>query len=610
MRISRMILLFMVAIAALSYRSDGQSARPISEQLRLAGVAPRGAMVYIQARDLSALMKMWTASAARKQFYDSKSFTSFSKSHAYLKLQDRKKDFETALGFGLDESRLAELAGTASAVAVYDIGKLELVFITEVARERAIATAMFKQAPQFQERSSDNGAYYVRDVTTDGGRLNQQFCFAHAAGKLLVTTSEGLMIRALANAKSAGTDSLLADVSATAELAKGFASHDVTMWLDQTRLNRSRHFNNYWIHHNVGALAGIETGLIDLRFTTAGLAEQRWFKTAGATQSAGTLTNEQANALIKFAPADTQLIELRGESATNDLLSKKVSQALFGKLPDESAAVGEVPDYSRDTSTEGDEDVRVERYRRLDQRFDKDVDDEQATKPVSQRTEPPKSPVEQPGARFEKSVTALLANVSPAGYSKMVRSKLEAAKPFVTFERAIVIEMRSEQPIDRAALERAITNEMRERFVVTGVEPGLSWQEESQVRYLAQSLLDQGAAYSISGKYLVLASSKDFARDILRAASSAAATKVEGTFDYYGVVRVADAKPVFDKLMSKLDGKVEESAAKTDDEEETTEVKFFSENLSSFIAATSVREFRARRQTDGAVIVEQVFYSW
>jgi hypothetical protein len=609
MRISRMILLFAVAIAALAHQSDGQSARPVSEQLRLAAITPRGAMVYVQARDLSSLMKMWSSSSARNQFYKSKSFAAFSQSRAFLKLQDRRKDFETALGFGLDESRLVELAGAASAIAVYDIGRLELVFVTEVPRERAIATAMFKQAPQFQERSSDNGLYYVRDVTTDGGRLNQQFCFAHTAGKLLVTTSEGLMIRALANAKQSA-DSLLADVTATAELAKGFTSHDVTMWLDQARLNRSRHFNNYWIHRSVASFSNIESGLIDLRFTPAGLSEQRWFKMTAATQTASVLSNEQANALIKFAPADAQFIELRGISSTNDLLSNRVSQALFGKLPDESEAAGEVPDYSRDTSTEGDEDVRVERYRRLDQRFDRDIDDEKAPKPEGQTAAAAKAPAEPPGARFEKSVSAILANVSAGGYSKMVRSKLDPAKPFVTFERAIVIEMRSEQAIDRAALERAITNEMRERFVVTGVEPGLAWQDDAQVRYLAQSLLEQGAAYSISGNYLVLASSREFARDILRAASSAATAKVEGTFEYYGVVRVADAKPVFDKLMSKLDGKVEAFASRTDDEEESSDVKFFSENLSSFISATTVREFRARRQTDGAVMIEQVFYSW
>lgn len=600
----------MVAVAALAHQSDGQSARPVSEQLRLASITPRGAMVYVQARDLAALMKLWIASPVRDKFYKSKNFAAFAQSHAYLKLQDRKKDFETALGFGLDEGRLAELAGGASAVAVYDIGKLELVFVTEVGRERAIATAMFKQAPQFQERSSDSGVYYVRDVTTDGGRLNQQFCFAHASGKLLVTTSEGLMIRALANAKSAGADSLLADVTATAELAKGFTAHEVTMWLDQTRLNRSRHFNNYWIHRNVAAFANIESGLIDLRITPAGLAEQRWFKLTAAGQQASALSNEQANALMKFAPADTQLIELRGASATGDLLSKQVSQALFGKLPDEAEAVGEVPpDYSRDTSTEGDEDVRVERYRRLDQRFDKDVDDDKAPRPQP-ASAAAKAPAAPPADRFEKSVSAILANISAAGYSKMARSKSDAAKPFVTFERAVVVEMSADQAVDRAALERAITTEMRERFVVAGVEPGLAWQDDAQVRYVAQSLLEQGAAYAVSGKYLVLASSREFARDILRAAASAATAKIEGTFEYYGVVRVADAKPVFDKLMSKLDGKVDASASRADDEEESSEVKFFSENISSFISSTAFREFRARRQTDGAVMVEQVFYSW
>jgi hypothetical protein len=72
---------------------------------------------------------------------------------------------------------------------------------------------------------------------------------------------------------------------------------------------------------------------------------------------------------------------------------------------------------------------------------------------------------------------------------------------------------------------------------------------------------------------------------------------------------VADAKPVFDKLMSKLDGKVEVAASQPD-EEESSDVKFFSENLSSFISSTTIREVRARRQTDGAVMVEQLFYSW
>jgi len=93
-----------IAVLALGHRSDGQQARSIADQLKLAGAMPRGAMLYLQASDLAALMKTWLASPVRSQFYDSASFASFQKSRVYLKLQDRKKDIETAIGIGLDEN--------------------------------------------------------------------------------------------------------------------------------------------------------------------------------------------------------------------------------------------------------------------------------------------------------------------------------------------------------------------------------------------------------------------------------------------------------------------------------------------------------------------------
>lgn len=228
MKTNRMIATIILAIVALWHRSDGQPQRPIAEQMRLAGVMPRGALVYVQARDLNALMKTWMASPVRDRFYKSKSYTAFTHSRVYLKLQDRMNDFEKAVGFGLNEARVAELAGGLSAVSIYDIGKLEMVFVTEVSRERAIATSMFKLAPQFEERSADGSVYYVRDVTSDGGRLNQQFCFAHTGNKLILTTTEGLMIRALKNAKAPADDSLLVDVMALAGQARGFSPHELT----------------------------------------------------------------------------------------------------------------------------------------------------------------------------------------------------------------------------------------------------------------------------------------------------------------------------------------------------------------------------------------------
>lgn len=607
MRISKILLLIAIAVLALSHKSDGQQARPVNEQLRLASVMPRGALVYLQVRDLNLLMKTWLASPVHNNFYNSASFKNFEKSNVALKFQSRKEEFEKVLGFSVDEARLAELAGGTSAVAIYDIGKLELVFVTEVTREKVLLNTLFRNLPQFQERPAKEGSYYVREVTTDAGRLTQQFCFAHVDGKLLVTTTEGLMIRALANAKAAGDDALLPDVLAITNQARSFNAQDVTLWLDQAKLNRNQLFRSYWIYGNIKAqsadsLSGIESGLINLKFEPTGITEQRWFKLTGNPR-AGHLSGEQSTAFLKFAPRDAQLVEMHaiGGAALNDI----ASQTLFGKAFDEKAVVPE-NDESEDSDSDASESRsarRAERYANLDARFDKDVDDAQAK---SKNHNP------QPKPQRPQTGNPLEAILKPAvAFAEMVRSKDEVGKPFVHFERAVIVELNG--TIDKAQLERTIAGEMRERFVVAGIDPQLAWQDEGDVRFLAQSLLEQGASYSISGKYLVLSSSKEFARDILLAAQTAdARNRLEGDLEFYAIVRLAAAKPVFDKLMRKLDGKVDKPVAKkTDEEEEGNEdIKFFSDNLSSFVSASAIREMRVRRNSAAGILAERVVYTY
>jgi hypothetical protein len=592
MRQSKWIL-FLVLALALAQKSDGQQTQQVSDQLKLAAVMPRGAIVYVQARDLSSLMKTWVASPVRAQFYESPSFKAFSTSHVYLKFQDRKADIEKATGIGLDESRLAEFAGGRSALSIYDIGKLEMVFVTEVPRERAIATLLFKQLPQFQERSAEGASYYAREFTTDNGNLNQQFCFAYSDGKLIVTSTEGLMIRALKNSRQGGEDSALADVMATVQRAAGFSANEVTLWLDQAKLNQNRLFRSYWIHKT--APANIQSGLIDLRITPQGLGERRWFVLKNQTVER-MLTADQANALMRMAPADAQLVEARSLSASREELNESISQTFFGKLPDEASIPNQFTDHS--TSDEG---ARTERYSRLDTRFDMDVDDETAPRAGGKQSSAVKQ--EPAAAQFEKAVDAIIAAAAPAGYCEMARSRVEAGRPFVRFERAIVVEM-NPSAMDRAAFERAITDEMRQRFVVAGIDPNLQWQDDAGVRYLAQSLLEQGAAYAVSGRYLVLSSSREFARDILRSAAAASQARVDGPALFCALVRISDARPVFDTLMKKLDGPSETA------EGEEPPVRFFSDNLSSLVAATAFREMRIRREVAGDVMTERVVYSW
>ena len=650
MKIIRLSLLSVVMVGALLHQSDGQQSSPLDEQLKLAAAMPKGALLYIQARDLSALMKRWLASPVRKDFYASPSFDSFSQSHLYLKLQNRKADFDNALGFSIDEDRLAELAGGASAVSIYDIGKLEMVFVTEVPRVKAIQTTLFKAAPHFQQKTASGATYYAHDVTTDGGRLDQQFCFAYTGGKLIVTTTEGLMNRALAGlAGGGGADSLLSDVVATGQQATGFAAHDVTLWVDQSKLNKNRHFINYWIYHNTAdrdanSISNIQTGLMDLSLAADGMQEKRWFvvKPADSVQTGTTaISGEQASALMKFAPFGAGIVEVNGAPRASQTLADAVSRTLFGKLPDDAATGTGTPPSDNSTSTNrGD---RNERYSQLDQRFDTDVDDDTL---LSSNAASSDGSVTNGGSakvigdaaarRFGKNIAPILAAISPIGYCEIVRAKADQGKPFVTFERAIVIEMKGDAAIDREMFERTITDEFRSRFMIAGVASPVQWQDDTSVRYLSQSLLQQGASYSVSGKYLVLTSSKEFAKDILKAATAApdaptttsATAALKGQVDLYAVVHIAASKPVFDTLMSKLDRNSDQGGAnasggndtdnngdqtngdQSDQSEEKKPVKFFSDNISSLIKALAIRDVRIQRQTTGSIMSEQVNYVW
>ncbi|HSE37872.1 MAG TPA: hypothetical protein VLG74_11255, partial [Blastocatellia bacterium] len=414
--------------------------------------------------------------------------------------------------------------------------------------------------------------------------------------------------------KRASADSLSGDVFALAERAAGFAANNVTMWLDQARLNRNRYFGNYWIHHNSESdLANIESALIDLRFTREGMSEHRWFKMGDGGQGLGlgVMSDEQIAGFMKFAPANAHLVQVHAATAAEDL-SSIIEQSLFGALPEESWSPPEIPDRTR---SRGDEDqlTRFERYSRLDSRFDIDVDDEQAPRrgPAVRDQGSSKPDNQLSASAFAKGVAPLLASVSTTSYCELVRSQSEAGKPFVRFERAIVAQLKPDAAVNRDALERAIVDELRARFVVAGTRPRLDWQDEGAIRFVAQSLLEQGAAYSVSGNYLVLASSKEFASDILQAAKNArpAAERVGSPVDFYALIRVAAAKPAFDALMSKLDGRDQPTLSHVKKDDEEREVKFFSENISSLVAASAIREVRLTRQS-GPIATEQVYYLW
>lgn len=568
------------ALAALLIRSDGQTPAPLGEQLRLAGLFPRGALVYLQAKNLSSLLKRWLASPVRKSFYESKGFEAFSNSRIYLKLQARKKDLEKAIGFGISEERLAAISGGASAICIYDIGNTELMFVTEV--PRAALAPLFRQIPRFQEQTANGITYYSADFATDDGRLSQQFCFAYTRGRLIATTSERLMIMALS--LEGQKDSLLGQILEAAGSIKDFTASDLTLWADVSRLTANRYFNNYWIHGNARELSRIESGLIDLSLTAGGLIERRWFVTK--SDSPGRLlAAEQLRGLLGFVPADAHLASAEAET-DQAALSQAASRALLGKLPPEVEPPREpiAADQTRDRRGEA-----AGRPKRLDPRFDFDIDDDQA--PLGLRPQAKRDAAKPERDHLAEQLEPILAACRPLGHCQIVKSIADPENPFIRFERAIVIETQARA--DSAALERVIAEEVRSRFALAGTKFAFEWKGDGNVRYLEQPLIEMSPSYAIAGKYLILASSQRMAREIAAARGGLAP---ESGAEYHAIVRMGAALAHFRELMSKLEAASEE--------------KYFSENLSSLISASMINQVQITRWSEGKILRERVTYSW
>src|SRR4051812_23646960 len=151
----------------------------------LAGDVPRGALLYAQFSDLPALVKRWDESKLKEQYLSSTNFQQFQSRHLALKLIERWSELNDGIGFPLDTLTVGEAAEDRAALAVYDIGRLEMVFVAPISEEKLAVTKFFKSTDQFEETELPDGTvYYSREMDVEGGRRQQKFAFASLRGRI------------------------------------------------------------------------------------------------------------------------------------------------------------------------------------------------------------------------------------------------------------------------------------------------------------------------------------------------------------------------------------------------------------------------------------------
>ncbi|MGD0200854.1 MAG: hypothetical protein ABSD27_08910 [Bryobacteraceae bacterium] len=237
----------------------------------LARYAPPGPLLIVEAKDFASLLTDWNGSREKQAWLASASYEVFSRSRLFLRLAEVQNEFGAAAGLPPDMPLLDSVAGSESALALYDIGNLQFLYITRLPSARALSTALWQKRSSYETRNSAGLDYFIR---TDAAS-HRVAAFATANDYLLVATREDLIAGALSLlAGKPGADATAERWYAEAVRAAG-PRGDLRLVLNLADLTRTAHFRSYWIQRNVSELRQYGAAIADVHRTAGEIREER-----------------------------------------------------------------------------------------------------------------------------------------------------------------------------------------------------------------------------------------------------------------------------------------------------------------------------------------------
>ena len=467
---------FMLALALGCVVVFWHSRRAASREtpFDLACDVPRGALVYAQFEDLPALLRQWDESQLKRDYLASANYNQFTHRHLALKLLKRWQEFNDALGFTLDTGVITGAADHRTALAIYDIGRLDVVFIAPLSDEKAALTAFFQGKDHFDETALPDGTtYYSREVAADNGRQAQKILFAMLKGRFVLATNEQLLLRALANINAKGRNDSLADEPAFRDLARPVTPHTATVWVDQAKLNKDWYFRKYWAMSDIAQLQNLRAGIFDWEMLPDKWRERREFLLTDKATPRLSLPLPVAQRLARFVPADMPLVHLQTLNGAPSA-APLVRDALFDRLAPVAVAASAKPYYC--SSYELEEDAEGGYYSYLGEKYDTDItadDDEDRT---AQQDAAFRQAQEQ--AALAQLTAALQPTQSFAAATAETMQMLDAPL-FAESRRLAVLSLHAPDKLAASALEEALSGLARNRLMLAGASSSLSWTDRT-----------------------------------------------------------------------------------------------------------------------------------
>jgi hypothetical protein len=447
----------------------GQPAPP-----KLSEFVPAGPLLYLEAKDFGSLLSHWRESQVRQRWLGSANYSAFAQSHLFMRLDEVYKDYAGAAGFAPDTSMLQSIAGSESALALYDIGKLEFLYMTRLPSAKAVETVLWRSRANYTPRKAGGADFYVR--TDASGRV---VAFAATDDVLLLATREDLIAGAL-ELMAHGSGNKMIDEAWFARPSRAAGSvGDLRLVMDFTALSRSPHFRSHWIQRNVSLVRQYTSGISDLFLGAGAIREERLLFRAAASSTESADSQPLAEAL-RLVPEDAGFY--RGWAApepdeTLALLTAKLLNPAVARSERSPDLAPSAPSGATAAGSEADLDTRIDE---------------------------PEFP-DSSGQLLPEALQHLLGADKLTAVVQVEETRPAADAVFIGTNRALVVVRQSAW--DAAAVREAIASAIEGMWTTSRLGAGWTEVNRGEVRYFALDGLVP-LAVAVEGNRLMVANSQ------------------------------------------------------------------------------------------------------
>lgn len=594
MKMNRLKLKILSFIALLAVLTFAQIKKNQKDAFSLAEMFPPSALIYAQFQDLPALLKLWNESKLKRNYLESRNFREFSNRHLALKLAERFSEFNEALGFPLDSAAILSSSEKDAALAIYEIGRMEMVFVAPMSEEKILASVFFQSFSQFEETENPDGLkFYSREFAIDRGREKQTVLFANAGGFFVLATNKQMFFKTLENIKGKSKTESLAEESAFKDLTKKITPHLATFWVNQEKLNDDWYFKRYWLMNNLENLKKVRAGIFDFDMRDEGLFERRTLLLSQNENEKRQISPAEMSDLQTLLPNDVPFYKI--ESGFDP---QTINDVLFDENLEKTGTETRGRNLYHYYSDDFEEDY-FDLGSKFDEKIDEIEDEENSGAEIESRIK----------KRLFSDIETIFAHAEPKSTTHLIEPQNLSGQMFFECRKAVIFDLPNAPKINLDKFENAISALAQNRLMLGETEQQIGWQNfvvnNVTVRRLDFPMLRWNFFYAAKDSKLVVSNNAELIAKIFQ---NPAENKIltDKALDNLTVIRLDRREQAFDTLMRKL--KFEEKHSNFSNLDFSD---FFVDNVGSLLDLTKqIKRIEVRRNYQQNFLFEELRFAY